>query len=342
MRTIIPRALIAVAIISLIVISAIVVGKKRICPNDLSAGEMKSPEKQHKVLYVDSYHDTYPWSAGIAAGIKRGFHNRGDVEWRTVCMDTKRNSSEDAIQAAARAAYEIIEEWHPDVVITSDDNAAKYLLIPFQIRKICPVVFCGINWDATGYGFPCSNVTGMVEVQLIDRLISTMQPYVRGNRIAFIKGDDLSAHIEADLFEKRFMISLDRRFVSTLDEWIVEYKNLQTDADMILVGNAASISGWNAEQALHIIHTETRVPTANWDAWMAPYCLITIATKPQEQGAWAANAALNILDGTSPSDIPIATNRKAEIYLNMPLAKDMKIHFPMTLIENAHLISADE
>jgi ABC-type uncharacterized transport system substrate-binding protein len=341
MRTIKQRALIAGVILSLIVICAVVVGKKRMPPNAPSSAEIKSPQKIHKVLYVDSYHHTYPWSAGIATGIKRGFYNRRDVELRTFSMDSKRNSSEESIQAAAQAAQELIETWDPDVIITSDDNAAKYLLIPFQVSEKCPVVFCGINWDASGYGFPGSNVTGMVEVQLIDRLIDAMKPYARGNRIAIIKGDDLSAQIETDLFEKRFNVTLDRRFVHTFDEWISEYKNLQNEANMILVGNAASIIDWDPEQAHQVIHTETRIPTANWDAWMAPYCLITIATKPQEQGAWAASAALKILDGTTPSEIPLATNRQAEIFLNMPLAKKMQIRFPMTLIENAHLISAE-
>jgi hypothetical protein len=31
-----------------------------------------------------------------------------------------------------------------------------------------PVVFVGVNWDASPYGYPTANVTGSVEVELIE------------------------------------------------------------------------------------------------------------------------------------------------------------------------------
>jgi hypothetical protein len=52
----------------------------------------------------------------------------------------------------------------------------------------------------------------------------------------------------------------------------------------------------------------------------------------------AAGAALKIIDGKNPADIPIVTNKRAKIFLNMVLAKKMGIKFPMSLIEHAQFV----
>ena len=45
-------------------------------------------------------------------------------------MDTKRRSSTEDKKNSAVAAKAVIESWKPDVVITADDNAVKYLIQP--------------------------------------------------------------------------------------------------------------------------------------------------------------------------------------------------------------------
>ena len=79
-------------------------------------------------------------------------------------MDTKRNKSDEYKIAVGREARDLILSWQPDVVITADDNAAKYLIQPYFKDSATPFVFCGVNWTAEEYGFPYSNVTGIVEV----------------------------------------------------------------------------------------------------------------------------------------------------------------------------------
>lgn len=314
-------------------------------PSDTSP----SPGKK-KVLYVNSYHPGYEWSDGITrsicdvfgARIRNGGHidNSGSrVILKVVYMDTKRKSSEAQKIDAGRRVKGLVDSWAPDLVITSDDNAAKYLIVPFFKNTATPFVFCGINWDCSDYGLPTKNVTGMLEVQLIDQIVHTLERYARGKRIAFIKGDDFSARKEAQFYERRFHLSLDKRFVKTFAQWKSAYIDLQQTSDMILVGNSASIEGWQAKAAKALVDQRTMVPTGNWDAWMAPFALITFATKPEEQGRWAASTALRILSGTPPSQIPVVTNKTARVILNMPLAKKLRIRFPMELINRAALIS---
>ena len=68
---------------------------------------------------------------------------------------------------------------------------------------------------------------------------------------------------------------------------------------MVLLGNSSSIADWDSEAAHQFILNNTQIPSGNWDEWMARYSLITLANSPEEQGEWAARAALQVLGGTS-------------------------------------------
>ena len=298
-----------------------------------------------KVLFVNSYHKGYEWSDGITESIKQKFNKKNTteparikVELKVVYMDTKRNQSESFINEAAHNVKGLIESWRPDLVITSDDNAAQYVIADHFKKSTIPFVFCGVNGDASAYDFSRANVTGMVEVQLIGQILKTMRAYAQGNRIAILKGNDQSALTEATFFDKQFKISLDKRFVNTFAEWKEQYLKLQDEADMLLLGNPAAIPDWDENQAKQLIMSSTTIPSGNWDAWMAPYSLVTFSTKPEEQGEWAAQAAYKILAGAKPATIPVVSNKKAKIILNMPLAKKIGIIFPVTLMQNATLI----
>ena len=96
--------------------------------------------KGKKILYVDSYHEGYAWSDGITNGIKAGLDGTG-VELKVFRMDTKRNADEGFKKEAALKAKTMIEAFAPDVVIASDDNASKYLIMPISRTPAWPSCF---------------------------------------------------------------------------------------------------------------------------------------------------------------------------------------------------------
>ena len=53
-----------------------------------------------RVLFIDSYHEGYPWSDGITAGIQGVFEGT-NVTLKVHRMDTKRNGSEEFKKKAA-------------------------------------------------------------------------------------------------------------------------------------------------------------------------------------------------------------------------------------------------
>ena len=321
---------------------------KKIQTEETGGRTSSSPEKK-RVLFVNSYHRGYQWSDGIGNAICQFFHipasdiaanNEavGDVLLKIVYMDSKRQQSETYLQKKGLEVKKLIEAWQPDVVITSDDNAAKYVIVPYFKGDAIPFVFCGINWDCSEYGLPTINVTGILEVQLIDELLKYLRALAAGPRIGFLKGDDRSARKEAEFYEQRFNIDLDKRFVTNFTEWRQQYLALQEEVDLLLLGNAASIRDWDSVAAKKLVNEHSRIPSGNWDVWMAPYALITFATKPEEQGTWAAKTASKILSGKSPASIPVTQNVVAHVVLNMELAKRMGVKLPVSLIEHAEFV----
>ena len=95
-------------------------------------------------------------------------------------MNTK-NKKEEGPQKAAEA-YALFEQMKPDGVIAVDDNAQTMFVIPYLKDKVkMPVVFCGVN-AAPGkletYGYPSSNVTGVMEYEVLEESISFMKQLV--------------------------------------------------------------------------------------------------------------------------------------------------------------------
>ena len=77
-------------------------------------------------VYISSYHKGYDWSDGIELSLRSVLE--GECSFIQFDMDTKRNGAQAFIQQKAKEAKELIEKSKPDVVITSDDNAAKFVI----------------------------------------------------------------------------------------------------------------------------------------------------------------------------------------------------------------------
>jgi ABC-type uncharacterized transport system substrate-binding protein len=291
-----------------------------------------------KVLHVDSYHEGYPWSDGIVKGVQDVLKSSG-VEVKVVRMDTKRNTSESFAKEAGQKVKALIESYHPDVVIAADDNATKYILMPYYRDAKLPFVFCGINWDASLYGLPYKNATGMVEVSLIKQLIETLKGYGKGTRVGLLTSDVETEHKDAVYSKKLFNITFaSERYVKTFAAWKDALKSMQDEVDILIVNNNAGISGWNEAEAASWAQSNAKVPTGTIYDFMMPYAMVGMTKSAEEQGIWSAQTALKILGGTSPSGIPITENKKEDLMLNVKIATKAGIVFKPALVTNAKII----
>lgn len=331
------------------------------CTDGPKSGQAPKPESEtrtaaakKKVLFVNSYHKGYEWSDGIIEGSMEVFGARMDADgsvdnsdskviFKIMYMDTKRNKTEELKKKVALEAKSLIESWKPDIVITSDDNAAKYLIVPYFKNTDLPFVFSGVGLDASAYGFPAKNITGMIEVSFIAEMIETLSKYARGNRIGRLAPDVLTHRKAASHYKEVQNITLHEDvYVKTFDEWKAAFRDLQQKVDILLIVSHSGLDRWSEEEAQEFTDAHTIIPTASTQSWMIPYCLLSYSKDPKEHGEWAAGAALEILGGRSPSDIPVAYNKKAGINLNMHLAKKLDITFPIELIEHATFASERE
>lgn len=290
-----------------------------------------------KIVWVDSYHDGYAWSDGIEAGVQSSLENSG-VDLKVVRMDTKRNTDEAFGQQAGLDAKAEIESFNPDVVIACDDNAQKYLVVPYLKDTDLPVVFCGVNWDASPYGFPTSNVTGMIEIDLVTQMIDLLKPYAAGERIAYLTGDTNTERKVFETYNDRFLDGqLQAAFVTDFDEFKSEYLRLQDEVDMVYFGNNAGITDWDDAAAEAFILENAEIPSGSSSDWMAPYVLLIVGKNAAEQGEWAVEAALSILDGTPVSDIPLAENKESSLILNLNLADKLDVVFTPSMLRYAEV-----
>lgn len=312
-----------------------------------------SKTERKKILYIDSYHLEFGWSYEIMSGITSSLNVQlanikeepndfqSPYQFKAIHMDTKRNTSEEFKETAAKKALTLIKEWKPDIIITSDDNAAKYLVVPYLMKSEIPIVFCGLNWDASVYGFPTKHITGMVEITLLPQLLKTLSNFSKGRKIGIIGSDTLSVKKDVLNCEKKFKIDFIARYSRNFTELKKHYLELQQKADLVIVEEFESVPGFNRREMIDFIYNNTQKPTGAMYSIFSEFALITFANKGEEQGKYAAQTAIKILKGTSPEDIPIVFNQKAKIYLNMELAKIMNIKFPMDLIEQAAFVGEE-
>jgi ABC-type uncharacterized transport system substrate-binding protein len=310
------------------------------------------PYAGKKVLFIDSYHGEYAWSAELAIGIKsvlvpeimKGMSAEENqtptgIELRILHMDTKRNGAEDFKQQAALEAKAEIESFKPDVVIACDDNASKYLVEPFYKDADLPFVFCGVNWDASTYGYPYQNVTGMVEIDLVDQVLKHLKANAKGERIGFIGADNESEHKTMENQRRVFGIEFAKTyFPADFAAWKKDFSRAQEEVDMLIIGSYIGIYGWDETAAKAFVEANIKIPVGTPNDWEMPYAVIGITKVAQEQGIWAAQTALKILDGANPAQIPIVSNEQGHLILNLRLADKLGLAFKPSLLKLAEIV----
>ena len=282
-----------------------------------------------RCVYISSYHKGYAWSDGVERGLLKTLDGHCDVT--SFDMDTKRQKDEASVKLAALEARKLIEEIQPDVVIASDDNASKYLIVPYYKDAAIPFVFCGVNWTVEQYGYPFSNVTGMIEVAAIEPMLDKATAIVGKISHAYYIGADTLTEAKN---LKRFISAgrknntrITSRLVQTMDAWIEAYREAQ-QSDLVIIGSHAGIEDWNEESVVNAIRPVSSTLSATNHGWMMPYTMFGMTKVPEEHGEWAAKVAIEIINGTRPSDIPIIPNRNFDIIVNQSLLDAAQIKLP--------------
>jgi ABC-type uncharacterized transport system substrate-binding protein len=290
-----------------------------------------------KVLFVNSYHEGYAWSDAEEGGAAAVLGPAG-VEMKRLRMDTKRHADEKSIKEAGANVVATIASYKPDVVIVSDDIATKVMVANYKDVAM-PWVFCGVNWDASHYGLPFKNATGMVEVALVEKLLETLKVYGKGTRVGFLTVDSETERTEQQAYAKQLKITFaQQKLVKTMAEWKAAFAKMQGEVDVLLLGNFAGIPDWNEAEASAFAVENSKIPSGAMYDFMMPFAMVGMTKIGEEQGTWAGKTALAILKGKAPSSIPVAANKEAKLFLNVKIASRAGIVFKPELVAAAQVI----
>lgn len=281
-----------------------------------------------KIFYINSYHAGYGSSDDIYHGINETLGDK--VELRTFFMDTKRNSDHEFIQTKVDSALAIIENFKPDLVIASDDNAIKYVVEPHLKNTKLPILFCGVNWSAEQYGLPTKNVTGMLEVLPLIECVKIIQEYYpHSKKLSIMSENTTSEQKNKAIFEGMLQplgLTISYEIMANFSDWKAAFKEANRYADIIFLPTNGAIKNWDELQAKEFVLATIQKPVITCDDFMMPYCVFGLTKIAREQGEWVAETALDILNGKQSVDtIEMTENKKSKAWLNALLAQ--KIDF---------------
>jgi len=287
----------------------------------------------NECVYINSYHAGYAWSDKIEATVKEKLQSACNMH--VFYMDTKRHTSQTFGEQKAIEAKALIEQVKPDVVIAADDNASKYLIAPYYKNSSIPVVFCGINWTAKAYGYPYKNATGMIEVSPIKSLLREARLAVgEVTQVAFIATKGVHTDEKEFFWMSRMYaregVTVIPFYVTSMKTWMEAYDKAQT-SDVIVLNNIAGIADWNQEKVVDYVKHHANTLTVSTYDFMTPYTMLAMTKLAEEQGEWASDVALHILQGESPENIPVVANRRYNLYINTEILDASPIKLPERL-----------
>lgn len=291
-------------------------------------------------LFVSSYHQGNPWSDGIEDSLRSELGDHCDIH--SVYLDGDRQPAASSLRRAALEVVALARKLQPDVIITADDAAAQYLIEPHLSHGRVPIVFSGIDWSLDHYVLPEQHVTGMVELapvryMLFNALAARQTPATavlnqpsrarHTSRILYLGSE---SHEDLQMLSRVTRIAssankgVDSILVSDFDAWLRGFRYAQ-DYDLLVLGSNIGIRGFDSDVARRHAHLHTRTLSVTSHPWMMDYSVLGFVRIAEEHGHWAALSAKAILDGLSPSDIPVTTNRRYENWINPALIESSSL-----------------
>ncbi len=305
-------------------------------PEQSVAPRTPPTDRTFKVLYVMSYHTPWEWTDDQFQGFKDALSGL-NVEYKVYELDAKRRSSKEWLEQAGKQARQLIDEWKPDLVYTSDDAAQEYVT-KYYINSDIPFVFSAVNATPDEYGFTeAKNITGVLEREHVTQSIQLLREIVPNvRRIALISDP-------APMWRKVAKRMIDSQkaagvqivaddVAETFEDWKRLVNSYPGKADAIAMLGVFNVKGpdgnnlpfqeigrWMAENS--------KLPDFSfWKDRVSYGALCGVAVSGYAQGNDAGKLARSILvEGKSPSDFPMVPTVKGEPVISLPRARFLGI-----------------
>jgi ABC-type uncharacterized transport system substrate-binding protein len=303
----------------------------------LIAGCSKQPDRK-SILYINSYHEGYGSSDDIARGIYETLDGK-DIDLEVIYMDTKRNLDPEYIEKISLQIVDSIKYKSPDLIIASDDNAVAYVVSAHLKDFTIPIVYCGVNWTTDQYDLPDNHITGMIEVLPFEQgieLTKSFHPDIQNVYVLSEYSNSEQKNIQyiAEICDD-LGLSLHYKLVADFDAWKEGFLEGNKSSDLVYIPTNGAIANWDEQLAISFIKENIQKPVMSCDDFMMPYCVFGLTKVQSEQGVWAAETALSILEGKDPASIPQAKNKQTQIWFNPTLAEILNINPDKEFIDSS-------
>jgi ABC-type uncharacterized transport system substrate-binding protein len=294
--------------------------------------------RRYKILHVMSYHSPWEWTDSQLNGFQTALKDL-NVEYKIEQMDTKRKSNEEWKQEVASRIRGIIDVWKPDLIFGSDDNAQKYVA-QYYVNSDIPIVFSAVNEEPAKYGFAGSkNVTGVLErihyvatLRLLKKLVPNVQ------KVAILSDTDQmwppiieSMKQQQNELPDIKVVSFD--VIPTFAEFkqkVLDYQNKVDAIGFLGVFEFKNETGNNVllEDVLKWLQENSKLPDFSfWEDRVDKGTLCAVTVSGYAQGYQAGLLARSILvDGKSPSQLPMLPTAEGIPVISLPTAKRLNIH----------------
>ena len=296
----------------------------------ISCNQANKTASPSRIFYVNSYQAGYGSSDDVMKGITETLANE-NVALKTFFLNAKQKNSEAEIQESVKSALLEITNFKPDLLIVSDDNAVKDLVVPHFNNAHLPVVFCGVNWSANQYNLG-ENVTGMLEVLPLKELLSELiKNYPETKKMVVLSENSLSEQNNKTILDTLYRnLGLEPTYslADDFETWKTLFMKANQEADLIYMPINGAIKNWDETTARTLIENNLKIPAVTCDDFMMPYTVFGLTKVAKEQGEWASKTAIELLGGKKPAEIPISRNKKTKAWINTKLAA--KIDFKVS------------
>ncbi len=299
-----------------------------------------------RVLVVMSYHEDMPWEQEIRQGIEA--HLARIAILRYVYLNTKHDFAGGA--AKAREALRVYHEFQPQGVIAADDDAVAMFVVPYLKDRVrTPVMFCGVNEDPRAYGFPASNVSGILERAHFRESIAFLHQLSPSfSRMAFLTMDNPTGrayvrqiHRESGSYPARVSAV---RMAKNLGQALAISRELRNNSDALFVVAMEGLPDaagrpLDEKSVFRDISAGFGKPVIGMNEFnVRSGLLCSVVKSGQEQGATAAQMLARAMEGTPVSRIPITRNKTGKRLLNVKTMKSLGIKPRPVFLVGTHLV----
>ena len=290
-------------------------------------------------VYIGSFSSDDPWQQQIESRLRERLTNH--CELRVFHLDGESSTDAATLKAKGIEAHNFIQMHSPSVVITSDDYAVLYVLVPFYRDHSLPFVFCGLNTTAKNYDLPFSNATGMVEVTTLKEMVQTiLQINPSFQNLVLINTPGLSSAKDASDFHR---IAHELQLTSTVltakteQEWRNHYISAQQSDvyDIIVIDELKSLPTWHPQQNLELAQKYNQKLSLTTYEPSIPYAVLGMTKRATEHADWAAATAIELLNGRPIQQLEVVPNTHYDLWVNGLLIEAHTQQLPNFLLKQA-------